>query len=90
MGRVALAVVAAGLAVVGRFVVCVAVCAVCVAGTAGVGLAEAVDTCRPLSNINADTHTGLDIRLGVAVDSGTAFRAVRIGDRLKAAPAEMD
>ena len=85
MGRLALAVATgaiAGLAAVlaGLFAVGVAagMAAGCAVGTAGAGLAEAVDICSPLSKINAD------------IDSDAAFRAARVGDRLKAAPAETD
>ncbi len=103
MGRVALAVVAgavaslvvggnAGLtaALAGLFAVGVAagVAAGCAVGTAGAGLADAVDICNPLSKINADIEIGFDIDLGVEGDA--AFRAARVGDRLKAAPAETD
>lgn len=103
MGRVALAVAAgaaagldvggnAGLtaALAGLFAVGVAagVGAGCAVGTAGAGLAEAADICSPLSKINADIKIDFDINLGV--NSDAAFRAARVGDRLKAAPAETD
>ncbi len=103
MGRLALAVATgaiAGLVVAGNagltaalaglFAVGVAtgVVAGCAVGTAGAGLAEAADICSPLSKINADIEIGFEIDLGV--DGEAAFRAARVGDRLKAAPAETD
>jgi len=84
-GNAGLAVVLAGLFAVG---VATGVVAGCAVGTAGAGLAEAVDICNPLSKTNADIKIGFDIDLGV--DGEAAFRAARVGDRLKAAPAETD
>ena len=81
MGRLLL-VVATGLVVAGL----AALLAVGVAATTGAGLAEAADICSPLSKINADIDFGIDL----GVDGEATFRAARVGDRLKAAPAETD
>ncbi len=78
-GNAGLTAALAGLFAVGVAAgIATGVVAGCTVGTAGAGLAEAVDICSPLSKINAD------------IDSDAAFRAARVGDRLKAAPAETD